>query len=382
MRWAFESMMTTLLASFSLFLIACILFTNSNRILAVGYRTLTFICILSVVRLILPIEFNFGHNIHLNRILSMIPVFFRKKHRFFNFFSVSLWGIGVIIWIIGIIIHLHKYIKTYRKDKFLIQTFGILVSNESKYRTALSSVCSEYGLNRNFRIYEISGICSPMIFSLFDPIIIFPANNHYTDQEIIFIFRHEIGHFFHHHLLYQFFVHIFVIIYWWNPLNHYIQEQIDALLEMSIDHIFLSSVNETKAYLNCLLNIKKQAMQKITFCSSNSFLSLNNVRESILEKRFQILTHTSQKHYFFSAFVSIVSISIFILSYCFTFRGVGIPAEAKSGEVFSLTQENSYAIVNENGTYDLYLHDQYIETVNSLKGYDLIPIYTTTEDIP
>ena len=112
------------------------------------------------------------------------------------------------------------------------------------------------------------------------------------------------------------------------------------------------------------------------------FISLNNVRESILEKRFQVLTHTSQKHYFFSAFVSIVSINIFILSYCFTFRGVGIPAEAKSGEVFSLTQENSYAIVNENGTYDLYLHDQYIETVNSLKGYDLIPIYTTTEDIP
>ena len=74
-------------------------------------------------------------------------------------------------------------------------------------------------------------------------------------------------------------------------------------------------------------------------------------------------------------------VSVF-LSYCFTFRGVGIPTEAKSGEVFSLTQENSYAIVNENGTYDLYLHDQYIETVNSLKGYDLIPIYTTKEDIP
>lgn len=86
MRWAFESMMTTLLASFSLFLIACILFTKSNRILAVGYRTLIFICILSVVRLILPIEFNFGHNIHLNRILSMIPFFFARSIFFLTFF--------------------------------------------------------------------------------------------------------------------------------------------------------------------------------------------------------------------------------------------------------------------------------------------------------
>ena len=44
---------------------------------------------------------------------------------------------------------------------------------------------------------------------------------------------------------------------------------------------------------------------------------------------------------------------------------------------FILTEENAYAILNEDGTYDIYLYGEYLETVTSLKYYDSsLPIYT------
>ena len=43
---------------------------------------------------------------------------------------------------------------------------------------------------------------------------------------------------------------------------------------------------------------------------------------------------------------------------------------------FILTEENAYAILNEDGTYDIYLYGEYLETVTSLKYYDSsLPVY-------
>lgn len=43
-----------------------------------------------------------------------------------------------------------------------------------------------------------------------------------------------------------------------------------------------------------------------------------------------------------------------------------------------LTDENAYVVLNEDGSYDLYLYGEYIETVTSLEEYDSsLPVYTT-----
>lgn len=296
--------------------------------------------------------------------------------------TFSLFDIGILVWMLGIIIGLYKYIKTYKRDHFLIHSLGVNVSNNDRYSKLLTCACQYYHLNRSFDIYEIDELSSPMIFSIRKPTILLPAQNQYTDQELIFIFRHEVGHFYYHHLLYHFGVELFSIVYWWNPLNKYIKKQIDTLLEMSIDHSFSSSADETIAYLNCLLKVKKQSAQQQLFPKLNSSLSMNNLQESMLEKRFQLLTHSQKRQHFLSVFVVVISVSIYLFSYYFTLRGVSTPSEAKNNEIFTLTNENSYGISNGDGTYDLYLYGEYIETVDSLMGYDYVPIYNSLEDVP
>lgn len=382
MRLEFESFITTLLASFLLFLIAYFLFVRSKRILTIGYHTLTVVCVLSVLRLLFPFEFSFGSNLHLNKMATHIVVIFRRKHMLLSTITFSLFDIGILVWILGIIIGLYKYIKTYKRDHFLIHSLGVNVSNNDRYSKLLTCACQYYHLNRSFDIYEIDELSSPMIFSIRKPTILLPAQNQYTDQELIFIFRHEVGHFYYHHLLYHFGVELFSIVYWWNPLNKYIKKQIDTLLEMSIDHSFSSSADETIAYLNCLLKVKKQSAQQQLFPKLNSSLSMNNLQESMLEKRFQLLTHSQKRQHFLSVFVVVISVSIYLFSYYFTLRGVSTPSEAKNNEIFTLTNENSYGISNGDVTYDLYLYGEYIETVDSLMGYDYVPIYNSLEDVP
>ena len=382
MRLEFESFITTLLASFLLFLIAYFLFVRSKRILTIGYHTLTVVCVLSVLRLLFPFEFSFGSNLHLNKMATHIVVIFRRKHMLLSTITFSLFDIGILVWMLGIIIGLYKYIKTYKRDHFLIHSLGVNVSNNDRYSKLLTCACQYYHLNRSFDIYEIDELSSPMIFSIRKPTILLPAQNQYTDQELIFIFRHEVGHFYYHHLLYHFGVELFSIVYWWNPLNKYIKKQIDTLLEMSIDHSFSSSADETIAYLNCLLKVKKQSAQQQLFPKLNSSLSMNNLQESMLEKRFQLLTHSQKRQHFLSVFVVVISVSIYLFSYYFTLRGVSTPSEAKNNEIFTLTNENSYGISNGDGTYDLYLYGEYIETVDSLMGYDYVPIYNSLEDVP
>lgn len=375
-------MLTTILASFLLFLITCLIFANSRRILTVGYRTLTFICILTILRLFLPIEFLFATNLIVNDIVANVIFFVVKGYKISPHITISIWALMLVIWGIGIVIQLLKYIQNYRKTKATIQTFGILVSNKEKYVRPLISTCTHCHVPQKFQIYEIPLLSTPMIFSMRTPYILFPAENHYTEEELSFIFRHEIMHFIHHHLFYQFLVQLFSIIYWWNPLNAYIKKQIDALLEMNVDGSFSETKEETTRYLECLLKVRKGEIQPQTIPNTCA-LSLNSLDETALEKRFQLLTNKSSKRSFSSILLIVGSLTIFILSYAFTLKAHAVPANTDTCKYFTLTSENAYAISRDDGTFDLYLYGEFLENVDSLTYYDSsLPIYSEAEVLP
>lgn len=382
MTCSFDTMLTTVLTSFILYLIVSFLFINSKRILIVGYRTVVYICLLSILRLVLSIEFSFSVHINLNTFFSSVIFFFRQHHTFFHFFKISLWDIIVIIWGVGIIIHLYKYWNQYQKDKWFIYNIGINVSHMEKYSSILNSVCNRYHLDNVFQIYEILGISSPMIFSMHKPIILLPIENEYSVEELTFIFRHEVGHFRNHHLLYQLFIQLFFTIYWWNPFNKHIEKRLNILLETSIDHSFLSSKQETSEYLTCLLKVKKSALTLNTSHIPKSLtLSMSNFQETSLEKRFQLLTNSHKHNKLLSFALCIGCTGIFIFSYYFTLKGDALPTELASDECFILTSNNAYAIRNDNGSFDIYLYGEYLETTNSLEEYGTFPIYDSKEEL-
>ena len=69
---------------------------------------------------------------------------------------------------------------------------------------------------------------------------------------------------------------------------------------------------------------------------------------------------------------------VYLLSYFYTFEAYYSMPDAT--ETISITDNTSYFIQNEDGSYDLYYSNIYFETVTDLNYFpDDIPIYTREE---
>ena len=154
MNLSFETLVTTFIASSFLFLIACIVFISSRRIRAVGYQALTFICVLSVIRLIIPVEFFFSKNLRSRKILSCVIAVFRKPYTIVSQIpiSVCIWQILLFIWLIGSTFHIYGYIRNYKKDKMLICYLGKEVSEQKNIPMSWRKFvnCMGYLINLRF----------------------------------------------------------------------------------------------------------------------------------------------------------------------------------------------------------------------------------------
>ena len=172
MNLSFETVLTTLTASFLLFGIACYMLARAKRIIAVGFQTIVFICTLSIVRLMLPAELFFSKTLRLGGLFTNTVSFFRQRHDLFLGFSIYPWSILIAVWVIGIVWHLYKFFKSYRADAVLIYNIGTPVSDQPEYEAPLRAACKLCNTNHQFEILKIRGINTPAIFSLLKPISI------------------------------------------------------------------------------------------------------------------------------------------------------------------------------------------------------------------
>ena len=375
---SFYTILMAFLTSTVLFSLSCIFFSSSKRILNVGYKTIAFISFLSILRLVVPIDFDFTAILPMNELAKQIS-FFICQHRI-AFFSIrlSIWDILLVIWLIGILFQLILYWRQYRQiDRIVVQT-GKNVSYHPNYMKAFQSIQISYGISQQLPVYEIPMLSSPMLFSIRNPRILLPAENNYSDDDLHFIFRHEMPHFLHHDLLYKFFFQLLFIVYWWNPLKYILKRQVNNLLEINVDSSLTQNFEDAIPYMECLIKIKKQHAVSNKNYFDSCTLSISNIKEGSLEKRFQLLAHPSKQPRRFSGIFRLISIFVFLSSYFVTWEPLPVDNSSTMNEQdFILTEENAYAILNEDGTYDIYLYGEYLETVTSLKYYDSsLPIYT------
>ena len=77
---SFYTILMAFLTSTVLFSLSCIFFSSSKRILNVGYKTIAFISFLSILRLVVPIDFDFTAILPMNELAKQIS-FFICQHR-------------------------------------------------------------------------------------------------------------------------------------------------------------------------------------------------------------------------------------------------------------------------------------------------------------
>ncbi len=379
MQYSFSTVYMAIISSNILLILIALFFLNKKIMINMGYKLLAIFIGFCFLRFLLPFEFPFVIRVVLPEWLSLIIVRIRHPFSTFAGYDISVWTILQVIWVIGIMVGIFLYLLNYKRSNYKIMTSSLDVTDNEQYQRILNQVCKERKKKNNFRILETTGIISPMASGVFKPVIMLPEYMEFTDEDLYYVFSHESSHHFHHDLIVKHCIALISIVYWWNPMCYILKRKANSVLEMHVDDkITFSNPQMVYNYLNCLMGLMNQAMEKsIKNPLTGKIIGIDMV---LMNERFSMLTGAKEKKKkLLNIAAFLLAAGLFVWSYLYIYEGSYIPDEIEEN-THRATEENSYAVLKEDGTYDVYYNGYFIENTDSLECYSSeIPIYTEKE---
>ena len=375
----------------SVLLLLIVLLCQDKFIQKVGYRVLFFLSCLTLLRLLVPLEFPFTITRYFPFKVSYVVSRFRVPLAETEFFTLSLWNILEIIWGIGSAVSLFRNIFQHRKMQRYVFRYGRDMTEHSEYATLLEQICLSEKRPNCFRIYELPGLQIPAIWmNRLTPYILLPDSFCLSQRDMHFIFRHEAAHYFHGDFLFKGIIRLISIIYWWNPVCISLKRRTDMLLEMRIDHYAAGeNTSVSQEYIQCLLNLLKnvsaQSNNTPNFSGPTTLISFFSGETRDLEKRTNLLLYApSRKRYRLAKTLTLfVALGIYILSYLYIVEAYYLRPEIRENSYIVFTSENTYIIQTDVNQYDIYYQGEYYTSTDSLDYFDEnIEIYTLEEELP
>lgn len=357
-------------------------FCDANLMVRAGYKLLALLAAFSILRFVLPIELPFTITIPLPPLVSDVIVLIYGELFTFRGQFVSLWMLFKLVWALGFILGLVRYVLSYLRARRYIVLFGKAIGHKEPYRALLDQICGERGRRNRFTVLEMPGLHSPVLFGFLSPKILLPEGLALPERQLYYVLHHEASHHFHHDLWLKNAIKLISLVYWWDPFCILLNKQADTILEMRIDDSLTRSDSvRTGEYMNCLIDMSENALRRAPLPKTFT-MSLLPAGRSPLKNRFLMLTDNQGKpHPALHAAILLFTVSVYLLSYAF------VPEACVSMEHFASVHVgdnsipfpvgNGYAVHKGDGTYDIYFLNTYVETVDSLAYYPKdIPVYT------
>ena len=339
----------------SLMMLYLFVFCRSNRFILRNGTSVIYLAVgVVMIRMLLPWNFHFAMNVESHKILPFLFDLLRVK-----ILSVEFLTILVIILSVGSCLRLAIYFYKFVCYHHLLHQLNPL--DDFKVSRIFSDVLEEYHCTKQISVFQVPGLSSPAISGLLHPVILLP-DSEYSEQDLRFIFMHELNHYLHHDLWKSFFWELVVCIYWWNPLSYIIRRQIKDTAEYAND-ISLTRDMDEFTRTDYMLSLLKTSKQTHTF---HALPTLHFQEGTILsiEKRCDLISESPKIHKnTFSQFLHIGCISLlFILSLCFIFQPSSPPSnlDDDGAVIFDKpNSSNSFYIKRKDGKgYDLYIKQE------------------------
>jgi len=207
----------------------------------------------------------------------------------------------------------------------------------------------------------------PFIVGLRNPVIVLPpANEQVSKDEIGFILLHELEHFRHHHILLKICIEIVASIYWWNPIVWLLRGEVIRALEMQADtHVIQGLSNkEGLSYLETLIHLSRKRQQKQDSILTLSFSLKSNMMAYRISTayKFNYLHSEETKTSICHLWPLILSTMLLLFSIAYTFESYDTNPVEVNG-TFSLSPKNDYFILREDGAFDLFINGEYTVTL-------------------
>jgi len=368
---SFSSILTSVVVG-NLLIMALWLILSTNQ--GVRYVNINFIMvfvILIMIRLFLPFEYGFTNSIASKTVLPPI------SRLVFHYFAIGSGGFYayqmlLLIWVTGFFVRLYQvviqYYKVCKDIKYLPECHGI--------KSLLNEVLIKKKRYVDFKVVKISGLMTPVILGLWHPTIMIPEND-YSQEELIYILRHETEHYYQHDLWIKAILEFLCALYWWNPFCRILKKQTSKALEMRTDSKVIGTMDERQRlrYLDCLLKVAKSHTKPM----NNVALGFDGKKSNLKQRFCFILDYQVTKRKTLIIVNSIFAGIIIFLSTTIILEPYSIKPEDAAGTLI-INEDNSFFVRNDEG-YDWYVDNTYFVTINEINDDFLnLPVYESLEN--
>lgn len=360
----------------SIFLIGLMFLRHKTHFLETNGTWILRLCLVfAAVRIFVPIDHSYSHNVNSYVWIPHIQNFIRKPFAF----GITIGQLIILIWVCGTVVFLLKNIYHSVQSIRIFQSLPITthaqvarIAQESEFQIAKIQVSPYIDVPR------VTGLRKPCIY--LPPLQI-------SDEELRMILRHEIQHFKGHDLPIKIAYKILCAVWWWNPVFYIFGTELENILELRCDAAVTAHMTESEQliYLQAILHTVKQLKRKkdkkhVSFLPDPSSL-VQVQRKNFLYQRFSLVTKSHRK-FGISQFCALILLcAMFIGSYFIFIVGQSFPPPEDG--VYMVSADNAYIIEQADGTLELYVLDEFLMVLDDQKlrhsQIKYLPIYQEGE---
>ena len=338
-----------------------LLFTRTKLVLKFSIGPLLVLIVLSILRLVFHVEFPNTPVLCSETIYPAVMTVLESTPfiHLSDKLSFPLYELLIFLWILGSLYSLFRLcFQEFRFQKLLAKE---PVSSDTRVYSVLGEISE--GKADKLRVVESSLINTPMIAGFLRPTIYLPKIS-FSDSELYHVLSHEWTHYLHKDIWTKLLVRILCAIYWWNPVVYLLKHSVDTILETKSDLYVTNKMQEKDSidYLQSILSVTRKLQTKCPVASPVAVGLVPGKKKSGLEQRFHFVLEkktSDRKLKACSILLSLAMLATFVGSYCFILQPHSDPPGLETGEIVDITPETAYLVKSKDGTYSLYVNDQY-----------------------
>ncbi len=376
---SFSALINIIFFSSIAIIILKIVFRNDDVVICLDVRFLMLCLLLIMLRMFIPVEFPIVNRIPVYKIYPDIYRFLRKPLFQLGNRQINFLLLLAIIWFAGMVIFLLYCSYLYYVTARRVRQYSELVSEQ--FNDTLEKINLEFGKHTKFRIVKSMEANTAYIFGLVNPYIIVPDEREWTSQEIYFILKHEMLHFYHGDMLVRVLCEILKAIYWWNPFIYILVRLVVNMQEINVDFKVIKKMPDIEQldYSKCLIKVARGRGGK----KKRWEIGFRKESPSAIYKRINLMLKSLKAN----GKKTVLSVLLSVLILCFINICPNIlifepysKVETDTEGTIGVREGNIFYLKNENGTYDVYIDSQYYATI--LEVFDKsVPIYCETDTI-
>lgn len=326
----------------------------------VGVPGILLFYLLSIGRMVLPVEFSFVVEVPLRSWYSQVVEALCLEDAqvgsaawmWTNLLALCWLAVGAVL----LAVFAGRYLRSVKR-----------LTRLSKERDAaaegiLREIRAEKGRGPVLRVYRCPVVDTPMGIGVFRKKILLP-NGDFARQELRYILLHEYTHFLNRDLWVKMLTQVYCCLFWWNPLVYLLRRDVAQILEIKCDLAVTKGYsNEQKVeYLQTIVGVLKgsKARRRADSCSVATCM-LKSADSLSLVERFQLVSDEIRPFPGMRAILHATALCLMVVSYLFVIQPAYDPDEEDiytNDSVYVPDLGETYLIKHEDGSYSFVSED-------------------------